>query len=323
MEALQESKVNLIKEKQMRQAEVLADLAFAADTDGSQTICPDEMESMADFDRLQEMLSQIDLPYDFTFQELFAILDVDGDGYVSKSEFVTGVMRLIWCDDFQRDCLLTCSLGQIKQATVGTHREVQRQIRELHTSINIELETLRRQIAAAGRGEEKEEKLVEDFVNLCTPANPGMELATNDSGKAPSYILEQHSVRRQQETIHREEGLIDAIPNVVTPIGIRELLRCLEELDSKGDAMNESGKRVVGFLPIVRLPSNDISQDRSIDKQRDRVAANEAVPLLGVSKATRDSTGYRRVLESSTQRYSIEEMCGKVERITKSDNFSL
>lgn len=81
------------------------------------------------------------------------MLDVDGSGWLSKQEFVGGVMRLIYCNSFQRDCLAQCAFGRLQQANVQMHSEITKCLRSATEHIMKEILQLREEFQiATGRG---------------------------------------------------------------------------------------------------------------------------------------------------------------------------
>lgn len=103
------------RETQMLFVESIKDIIYEIDTDGGGTVSPEEIAAAQDNEQLLECLSYVDLPPQFSMLELHCMLDKDGDGELSKAEFAQGMRRLIWCDDFQRQCLLMLAIAQVKR----------------------------------------------------------------------------------------------------------------------------------------------------------------------------------------------------------------
>jgi len=101
MNGERQHQLDIERAKRMRQAETLADIMFALDEDGNNRISKEEMEKGAESPELVSMLEGLDLPVGFAFRDLFHMLDNDGSGTLSKHEFVTGVMRLLYSSSFQ------------------------------------------------------------------------------------------------------------------------------------------------------------------------------------------------------------------------------
>lgn len=64
----------------------------------------------------QAILRSIDLPPGFTVADLHLMLDKTGGGMVSKASFLEGMFQLIFCNDFQRQCLSQLSMAQIRRS---------------------------------------------------------------------------------------------------------------------------------------------------------------------------------------------------------------
>lgn len=151
-EAMDEHKSNMLNQEksgQMNQTKLLADYMFSLDTDGNDRICISEMEKAGENPDLISMLRQIDLPNDFTFLELFQMLDTNGDGTLTRQEFVGGVMRLIYNSEFHRDCLACLALGQIKRKNVISTEAIHVKIDEMRKEVRRDITTLREEILHA------------------------------------------------------------------------------------------------------------------------------------------------------------------------------
>lgn len=113
-----------LEENQMKLASTLADLVFTFDQNSDDRISRNEMENPGNAEELLAVLGSLGLPYGYSLGELFEMLDVDGNGVLSKLEFVQGIFRLIHCDQFQRDCLFRTALGQVKQIVRKSQEEL-------------------------------------------------------------------------------------------------------------------------------------------------------------------------------------------------------
>lgn len=73
------------------------------------------LRSLEDSEQLGEIMDAMGLPSGFLPQDLFCILDLNGDGLLSQSEFVMGVDRLIAGTKFQQRCTLRLALGRARE----------------------------------------------------------------------------------------------------------------------------------------------------------------------------------------------------------------
>merc|ERR1719375_2069125 len=101
--------------RQMEFVETMKDIIYEIDADGDGTVSPEEIQAAQDNEDLIEALQCVDLPVGFSMSELHCMLDKDGDGELTKGEFGQGMKRLIFSNDFQRQCLLQLAVAQQKR----------------------------------------------------------------------------------------------------------------------------------------------------------------------------------------------------------------
>mmetsp|Transcript_25878 Transcript_25878/g.59719 ORF Transcript_25878/g.59719 Transcript_25878/m.59719 type:complete len:575 (+) Transcript_25878:170-1894(+) len=92
--------------KQMQMVEEVSDLIYTIDRDGDGEVSEAELRHATVNKELMSCLKTIDLPYGFDMRDLHKMLDRDGDGKVTKEEFKEGMHRLVYSNDFHRQCLL-------------------------------------------------------------------------------------------------------------------------------------------------------------------------------------------------------------------------
>jgi len=112
-------------QKQMAFVDNIRDIIYEIDLDGSGNISPDEIEQAANNEELLDIMAQVDLPHGFTLSDLHCMLDKDGDGELSASEFYVGMHRLIFCDEMQTRALLAHSIAQVKRKICIVRHEMQ------------------------------------------------------------------------------------------------------------------------------------------------------------------------------------------------------
>lgn len=100
----------------MAQILKLAGDLWKSDNDHSGMISKEEMRRLGSNPEVLEHLSSLGLPKGFTFDELFGMLNIDGEGDIEYREFVDGMHRIIFATEFHRTCMTQLSMGQLKQA---------------------------------------------------------------------------------------------------------------------------------------------------------------------------------------------------------------
>jgi len=95
--------------------EELRDIVFQMDTDRSATVTIAEIEAGMNVPSIRESFDKLDLPPDFTAQDIFTLLDRDGDGEITTAEFMCSMFSLINNDEFQTRCNLHVMLNLINR----------------------------------------------------------------------------------------------------------------------------------------------------------------------------------------------------------------
>jgi voltage-gated sodium channel len=111
-------------------AEHVADLVFQIDTDGDGRVTSDELEASLQNESMRKYLATMDLPHNFQPSEFVQMLDADGSGALCKDEFKEGVYRLIFCNDFQRQCLNQAALGAIHKSVNEIRKDIRKIIKK-------------------------------------------------------------------------------------------------------------------------------------------------------------------------------------------------
>jgi len=120
------------KQEQMRFILDIRQVMIEADENGDGFISLEELESAINRNVvLAGLMSQVDLPDNFTIKELFTMIDGSGDGEISPDEFEQEMFRLVNCSDFQRMCLMQLSLNQTKSMVSTLQRELEEQMTEI------------------------------------------------------------------------------------------------------------------------------------------------------------------------------------------------
>lgn len=114
MLAAKEDSIEVAQQKRIHLIEEITHSFFDLDSDGDQMISKKEMLRAANDEHLRELMKTIDLPNGFSFQDFHEMIDSDGNGLLSKREFVQGMLRLIQGDIFQQACLNQLLVAKLK-----------------------------------------------------------------------------------------------------------------------------------------------------------------------------------------------------------------
>mmetsp|Transcript_86400 Transcript_86400/g.197047 ORF Transcript_86400/g.197047 Transcript_86400/m.197047 type:complete len:369 (+) Transcript_86400:1-1107(+) len=106
----------------------LRDLVFEMDTDDSKTISVAEIDKGLQDDVIRDTFDKLDLPPDFTANDIFTLLDRDGDGLVTTAEFMCSMFSLINNNDFQTKCNVHVSLNMINRRVIRCFQMLERLI---------------------------------------------------------------------------------------------------------------------------------------------------------------------------------------------------
>jgi hypothetical protein len=148
MNIMREKDMKRKKRDQMHAFNLISALMFDLDTNEDKRISRREMEAGASNEQFHELLQQVNFPHGFTYGEFHAMLDTDGSGHLSRKEFVNGMMRLVYNDQFQRDCMFQLTMSQIKANQCKLHREMKSYVQKLFTGIKREMGVLRADMAS-------------------------------------------------------------------------------------------------------------------------------------------------------------------------------
>jgi len=110
--------------QQVEAIEGLASLMFEVDSNHDDSITVEELQKAASDPRLVELLTKIKLPFGFTVEELFATLDQRNNGQISRNEFIGGLFRIVYSNDFQRQCLLRLGQTRVLQSMAKMKEEI-------------------------------------------------------------------------------------------------------------------------------------------------------------------------------------------------------
>jgi len=112
------------RQERLLKIQSLLDVVGEIDQEGDGNITMEEFEEAENNPRLRDILASIDLPPAFSCTDLFVMLDKEGDGELSAQEFFNGMYQLIFCDDFQNQCLAKLAVAEIKMAIFRLKKEI-------------------------------------------------------------------------------------------------------------------------------------------------------------------------------------------------------
>jgi len=130
------------RERQMIFVENIRDIIYEIDMDGDGTVSPDEIVQAESNESLCDALGSVDLPVGFSMIELHCMLDKDGDGSLTKFEFGQGMRRLIFSNDFQRQCLMMLAVAQQKRKLFDVRSEIIEKLEEVEQGLNAKMDEL-------------------------------------------------------------------------------------------------------------------------------------------------------------------------------------
>lgn len=108
----------------------IAELMFELDEDENAEISLTELKQGSQNPVLQHLLREIDLPAGFSVEELFNMLDTDYNGIVTRTEFIGGMFRLVYSNEFQRECLARVGETYVKHCVRSMKDEIIQEMRQ-------------------------------------------------------------------------------------------------------------------------------------------------------------------------------------------------
>jgi len=114
MAQLEENKNKIANLMKMRHIQHLTEVIWNADSDGDGIVTLSELHEAAEDPEICEELRDMGLPKGFTFEDFHTMLNLDGRDGLDRTEFVDGMHRLIFSNEFQKACLLQLGIGQVK-----------------------------------------------------------------------------------------------------------------------------------------------------------------------------------------------------------------
>lgn len=79
----------------------------------------------------------IDLPHGFTPEEFITMLDADGSGSLTVTEFISNMFRLVHCNSFQNMCLARLQGNQVLRRVERGQAKVKAELADIRHALNI------------------------------------------------------------------------------------------------------------------------------------------------------------------------------------------
>lgn len=135
MKAIQDKENAQARMLKLEKVESLVKIVAEIDESGDGVISRAELEAAQDHPEYQRMLDEIDLPPGFKGEDLHLMLDPDGNGELSPEEFINGMYQLIFCNEFQRECLTKHSINHVKHALWSLTGVLQQQLWQIRRDL--------------------------------------------------------------------------------------------------------------------------------------------------------------------------------------------
>jgi hypothetical protein len=142
---------------QMDVVENIKEIIYSIDTSGDGCVSKDEINAAGNNEELRAILDEVELPYAFTLDDLHTLLDKDGDGELSAAEFFVGMRRLVFSNDFQRECVLVHAVQQVKRKIFEMreemHEEFEKVTKRFLSKLDLKAEAILQAVAASRTAE--------------------------------------------------------------------------------------------------------------------------------------------------------------------------
>lgn len=285
-EASDQSKQDDLYEYRMNQMDIvenIKEIVYSIDTSGDGCVSKEEILAAEDNEELKAVLEEVELPYAFSLEDLHTMLDKDGDGELSAAEFFIGMRRLVFSNDFQRECIQMHAVQQVKRKIFEVREEMQENSEQmtkrliklldnrteaiLHAVAKVEAKIEKSRPAETGQGNAEES-------NEKKEANEGHGKNDNHlGGKQDGRVALDESSQGRSNSNRKEPGRTVQIQNELTP-------------SNQGDVRSPSKGKIV---------NND-----SLIIKTQHAPLPETQPA-SLRLARSDSTGYQLMTDSYPQ----------------------
>lgn len=178
--------------QQLDQVQQLIKIVSDIDESNDGMISIEEMENAKDNQDLKRILTSIDLPPGFSVTDLHLMLDENGNGTMSQEDFIDGMFQLIFCNEFQNQCVAKLSVAQIKKCVF-----------ELRQDMFEEIKIMRQQITAM-----QKVILGEDSVGTPAPDAGSSQDANKHRFMESRATEEQNQAKTKKKKLQRSKSKI-------------------------------------------------------------------------------------------------------------------
>eukprot|EP00747_Dinoflagellata_sp_TGD_P047887 gnl/TRDRNA2_/TRDRNA2_145271_c0_seq2.p1 gnl/TRDRNA2_/TRDRNA2_145271_c0~~gnl/TRDRNA2_/TRDRNA2_145271_c0_seq2.p1 ORF type:complete len:569 (+),score=102.39 gnl/TRDRNA2_/TRDRNA2_145271_c0_seq2:244-1707(+) len=127
-----EAKLQAELQLRMQHVKNLLAVMLELDDNSDGMITVKEITSPENKQALENIMNDLDLPAGWTAKDLHTMLDEAGNGVLSAAEFLEGMFRLVFANDFHRSCLNRIAANQIKHQLYVLDRKVDRNFEDLN-----------------------------------------------------------------------------------------------------------------------------------------------------------------------------------------------
>eukprot|EP00747_Dinoflagellata_sp_TGD_P080420 gnl/TRDRNA2_/TRDRNA2_160884_c3_seq1.p1 gnl/TRDRNA2_/TRDRNA2_160884_c3~~gnl/TRDRNA2_/TRDRNA2_160884_c3_seq1.p1 ORF type:complete len:481 (+),score=103.00 gnl/TRDRNA2_/TRDRNA2_160884_c3_seq1:122-1444(+) len=127
---------------QMNHVKELVAIMRQMDDNSDGEISAEEMGSPENEKFITGVMSSLDLPPGFTPVDLHAMLDTGCDGKLSTREFIEGMFRMVFSNDFHRACMSQLAVNQLKGHIVRMEKNMQQEFDGIKDTLKVVMREL-------------------------------------------------------------------------------------------------------------------------------------------------------------------------------------
>lgn len=251
-----------MRETMVRMLDLAEKLYAGMPDDSNGMSCREFEDAYRQSDELRQIMASCKLPHGFTITDLHFMFDEKFEDHVSKADFISGLLRLLFNNEFQTNCCIVNGLrhvGQmVKQATLQQHLDLCNHIEMVQQN----LRAVRADIGSLGFAQAL---LLEERL---PPRDLSQDVGHCVSHAVPPALLAKHGMVAP----HGIETLKRTLDSLLNHHEFDHVKRCL-------DSVNDAS----GSLPTLRcVPLAPDSAAHSVDMQKIDVQHTEQRPSFFV-----------------------------------------